>query len=282
MLLKVLRQFDIKTAFLHGILPEDERMFMEQPPGFEAPGKEEWVMRLMKSIYGMKQASRIWNQTFHTAVSKWGFERLDCEWCVYRRNSPTGSIIFLVHVDDIVAAGSSLAEIDSFREQLKSQWEITELGEPKLALGIAIARDRTNRTITLTQTMKIDPLVDEFGQSDARPVDTPMVTGLQLRRPDKSAPTPADIAHWMDRTPYRRLVGSLMYLAIATRPDIAYAVGRLSSFLDCYRPEHWEAAIWVLHYLKGTRTHVLMLGGKAPLMLIGYSDSDYANCLNTS
>ena len=73
-----------------------------------------------------------------------------------------------------------------------------------------------------------------------------------------------------------------MYLAIATHPDIAYAIGRLPSFLDCYRPEHWEAAIWVLHYLKGTRTHVLMLGGKAPLMLIGYSDSDYANCLNTS
>ena len=73
--------------------------------------------------------------------------------------------------------------------------------------------------------MKIDPLLDEFGQSDARLVDTPMVTGLQLRRPDKSVPTPADIAQWVDRTPYRCLVGSLMYLAIATRPNIAYAVG---------------------------------------------------------
>ena len=86
-----LRQFDIKTAFLNGVLPEDETMYMEQPPGFEAPGQEEWVMRLMKSIYGMKQASRIWNQTFHNAVSEWGFEQLECEWCVYRRNSPTGT-----------------------------------------------------------------------------------------------------------------------------------------------------------------------------------------------
>ena len=130
--------------------------------------------------------------------------------------------------------------------------------------------------------MKIDPLLDEFGQSDARPVDTPMVTGLQLRRPDKSIPTPADMAQWMDRTPYHRLVGSLMYLAIATHPNIAYAVGQLSSFLNCYRPEHWEAAIRVLRYLKGTCTHVLTLGGKTPLTLIGYSDSDYANCLDTS
>ena len=54
-------------------------MFMEQPKGFKTPGKEEWVMRLMKSIYGMKQASRIWNQTFHDAVSQWGFKHLKCE-----------------------------------------------------------------------------------------------------------------------------------------------------------------------------------------------------------
>jgi hypothetical protein len=69
-----LRQFDIKTAFLHGVLPEEETMFMEQPPRFATPGKEEWVMQLMKSIYGMRQASHIWNQTFHKAVLEWGFE----------------------------------------------------------------------------------------------------------------------------------------------------------------------------------------------------------------
>jgi hypothetical protein len=139
-----LQQFDIKTAFLHGILPEDETMFMEQPSGFEAPGKEDWVMRLMKSIYGMKQASRIWNQTFHNAISQMGFKRLNCKWCVYRRTTPTGTVIFAVHVDDIIAAGSSPEELDSFRDSLKAQWEITELGEPKFALGIAISRDRNN------------------------------------------------------------------------------------------------------------------------------------------
>jgi hypothetical protein len=73
-----------------------------------------------------------------------------------------------------------------------------------------------------------------------------------------------------------------MWLAVATRPDITYTVGCLSSFIDCYRPEHWEAAIRVLHYLKGTRTHTLTLGGTGLLMLTGYSDSDYTNCINTS
>ena len=78
-----LRQFDIKTAFLHGILPADETMYMEQPPGFEVPGKVDWVWRLLKSIYGMKQASRVWNKTFNSTVLGWNFVRLSCEWCVY-------------------------------------------------------------------------------------------------------------------------------------------------------------------------------------------------------
>ena len=277
-----LKQFDIKTAFLHGVLPEEETMFLEQPPGFEAPGKEEWVMRLMKSIYGMRQASRVWNQTFHKAVSEWGFERLQCEWCVYRRNSPTGTTIFVVHVDDIISAASSPEENERFRDFLKTKWEISELGEPKYALGIAISRNLDNHSVSLSQTSKIDQIVEEFGQKDARPVDTPMVTGLQLRRPDKNERTPPEITEWIERTPYRSLVGSLMYISVATRPDISFAVGRLSSFLDCYRLEHWNAALRVVRYLKGTRSHSLVLGGKNAITLTGFSDSDYANCVDTS
>jgi hypothetical protein len=109
-----------------------------------------------------------------------------------------------------------------------------------------------------------------------------MVAGLQLRRPDKSTTPATEVTQWVERTPYRWLVRSLMYLAVATQPDIAYAVGRLSSFLDCYRLEHWEAAIRVLRYLKGTQTHALTLGSKHALALNSYSDSDYANCVDTS
>ena len=73
-----------------------------------------------------------------------------------------------------------------------------------------------------------------------------------------------------------------MYLAITTRPDIAYATGRLTSFMDCYQPKHWATAIHVLHYLKGTRLYSLTLGGQNSLSLLGYSDSDYTNCIDTS
>ena len=277
-----INQFDIKTAFLHGVLPADEIAYMEQPPGFAEPGKEDWVMQLSKSIYGMKQASRIWNQTFHTTVKSWGFERMKNEWCVYRRVSPAGTTIFAVHVDDILCASSSQAELDRFRNDLLSCWEISDLGPAKFALGIAISRDLTSKTISLSQSAYIDRMLERFNMTDAHPCDTPMVAGLQLLRPDSSLPVDPHITTWMQRTPYRELVGSLNYLAVATRPDIAYAVGRLASFLDCYREEHWNAAQHVLRYIKGTRSLSLTLGGDFSLSLAGFADSDYANCRDTS
>lgn len=73
-----------------------------------------------------------------------------------------------------------------------------------------------------------------------------------------------------------------MYLAVATWPDIAFVVGHLSSFLDCYTLDHWSAAVHVLHYLKGTCSLSLILGYDHSPSLLGYSDLDYANCLDTS
>lgn len=167
-----LHLFNIKTIFLHGILPKTETMFMEQPSGFETPSKEDWLMKLMKSIYSMKQASCIWNQTFHKAVTQWGFEWLPCEWCIYQRTSPTSTIIFAVHIDNILTTGSSAEEINHFCNLLKSQWKITELGQLNLVLGIAITCNNSAQTISLSQTAKINQLVEEFGQTDTCAVDT--------------------------------------------------------------------------------------------------------------
>jgi hypothetical protein len=277
-----IQQIDIKTAFLHGILPDDETAYLEQPPGFEEPGKESWVMRLMKSIYGMRQAGRIWNHTFDKAVKELGFRRISSEWCVYCRDTEHGTIIFVVHVDDIISAASVPEENARFKDELRTKWDITDLRPAKFALGIAIDRDETTKAICISQMAFIDRILERFNQSDAHPVNTPMVQGCQIRRPDKSAPISPELADWVNKTPYRELVGSLNYVAIATRPDIAYAVGRLASVLDCYRPDHWSAAIRVLRYLKGTRTLRLALGGHMSNTLSGYSDSDYANCPDTS
>jgi len=127
-----------------------------------------------------------------------------------------------------------------------------------------------------------DRLLERFHQTDAHPCDMPMVHGLQLEKPEKGKPVAPGTIAWMDRTPYHELVGSLNYLAVATRPDISFAVGHLACFLDCYREEHWNAMIHVLRYVKGSHSLSLVLGGHSPLSLVGYSDSDFANCHETS
>jgi hypothetical protein len=187
-----LQQFDIKTAFLHGILPPDKIAYMEQPSGFEELGEENWVMQLMKSIYGMKQASHIWNKMFHNTVISWGFQRMKNEWCVYCCVSDTGTTIFALHVNDIIAASSSAEETSWFKTELKSRWDIADLGPAKFALGIAITHNMSDKTISISQSAYIDCILEKFNLTDAHPVDTPMVAGIQLNRPPKDTPVPPD------------------------------------------------------------------------------------------
>jgi hypothetical protein len=103
-----------------------------------------------------------------------------------------------------------------------------------------------------------------------------MVQGIRIECPEESS------KHSDKSIPYQELVSSLMYIANATRPDIVFAVGRLASVMDCYTTKHWKAAIHVLRYLKGTHNFHLCLGSKFKLSLTGFSDSDYANCTQTS
>ena len=274
-----IEQYDVKTAFLNGVLPEAERQYMEQPPGFAQPGKEAHVWELHRGLYGMRQSSRIWNRALNASFLGWGFSRSECEWCVYTRRSSHGDTsIVAVHVDDMLATSSSRNEANRFRSELESTWQITALGEPKLVVGIALHRDRAKKTITLSQTALIDKIISAYGQVDARTASTPIAHGTQLLKPDPTIQQDEAERERLAVLPYRSLVGSLMYVAAGSRPDIMFTVSKLSRFLDCYREAHWQAAVRVVRYLKGTRTMGLVLGGSSPsLSLIGYCDSDYAN-----
>ena len=272
-----LEQYDVKTAFLNGILPEEEVQYMEQPPGFVQPGSESHVWKLLRGLYGMRQSSRIWNRALHSSFLSWGFSRSECEWCVYTRRSDNGDAsIVVVHVDDMLAASSNKTEANRFRSELEATWQITALGEPKLVVGIALQREVETKTIRLSQTALIDKVVSIYRQSDAKPATSPMAHGTQLLRPHPNEQLDDVERERLANIPYRSLVGSLMYIASGTRPDIAFAVGKLSRFLDCYREAHWQAAVRVVRYLKDTRMFSLRLGGTSS-SLIGYCDSDYAN-----
>jgi hypothetical protein len=144
-------------------------------------------------------------------------------------------------------------------------------------LGSQISRDRSKRTIAISQTALIDRIISTFGQQSAPPVSTPMDSNVTLRRPSADeVPSSEELA-----LPYRSLVGSLMYLAVGTRPDLSYSVSKLTQFLNCFRFSHWNAALRVVRYLIGSRSLALTLGGTSEINLVGFSDSLYADCPDT-
>jgi hypothetical protein len=183
-----IQQVDVKTTFLNATLPADEIQYAHQPKHFKEAGKEGWVWKLLKSLYGLKQSGRIWNREMHDAMIAWGFQRLLCEWCVYVRVVDDITNLVAIHVDDMVCAGSTPAANTSFKDQLRSRWEISDLGEIKFCLGIGIVCDAERRTIALSQTALIDRLISQFHQSDAYPTPTPMEPGLRLTRPSLNDP----------------------------------------------------------------------------------------------
>jgi hypothetical protein len=253
---------------------------MEQPAGFEEPGKEDWVMELHRGLYGMKQGGRIWNHTMNDQMISWNFTRLTSESCIYYRKSKTGTIIAAMHVDDYLSIASNKEENEAFKAQMRKVWNISDLGTVKLLVGIAIEWDRPKYAVMLSQTALINKIITQYGQQDANPVATPMDPGLKLQRVDRSKLTYHDIEN-LNKLPYRSLVGCLLYIAIGTRPDIAYAIQQLSQFLDNYSYAHWHAATRVVRYLKGTKHFSLHLGGNNNVNILGYTDSDWANCLDT-
>ena len=138
-------QMDVKTAFLNGQL--DEEIYMKQPDGFIANGQENKVCKLLKSIYGLKQASRSWNQRFDQAVKSYGFEQNVDEPCVYKRIKD-GKVVFLVlYVDDILLIGNDVGNLSSVKLWLSQQFDMKDLGEANYVLGIRIFRDRKNRML---------------------------------------------------------------------------------------------------------------------------------------
>ena len=126
----------------------------------------------------MKQASRVWNITFNGAIVLWKFIRLSCKWCIYFWSSPSSTVIFSIHMDDIFATASSHEEMEAFKALLQTKWEISDLGPTKFTLGIAVTHDRPSRTITLSQTAYVNHLISCFEIGDARTADMPIIASL--------------------------------------------------------------------------------------------------------
>ena len=215
----------------------------------------------------------------HAQLVNWHFIHLECEYCIYYCHNANGIVIIAIHVNNFFMLRDSKHALSHFKTQLQTRWQISDGSPAHFHIGITIEHDRAARTLTLSQTALIDRVVSQFGLTDAHPVAIPFESGHYLSK--DPSPKSDDKRATMSRTPYRELIGSLMYLAIRTRPDIVFAINQLCRFLDCYGKTHWKAAKRVVRYLKGTCNFRLVLGGEHVVCLLGYTDSDYASCPDT-
>ena len=274
-----LRQLDVKGAYLNGYL--DEEIYMRQPPGFEdGTGR---VCRLRRSLYGLKQAGNIWNRELDTALVDLGFKRLKSDNCCYMREQGDDFDMLLIWVDDILSISTLDARNDAVERDLASKFEIKTIGEPSMLLGIQVDQNHKSHSISLSQSVYIDTLLQRFALANANPVTTPMDPNVNLDNwEDEEDTSPIEGSSSNRLTDgYAALIGSLMYLAISTRPDIAFPVNKLAQFTSNPKTMHWTAVKRIFRYLKGTRDFALTYGGKDSEIwnedLHIYCDADWAS-----
>lgn len=253
---------DVKTAFLNGYLKE--QVFMEIPEGIVLPDKNK-VLKLKKAIYGLKQSSRAWNERVNETLAKLGYKRSNFEPCLYVKRCDSLITVVALYVDDFLIFSNDANETVCLKRELSTKFEIKDLGEVKNCLGMRINIDKNQGVITLDQKDYINQLLKRFNMIDCKPAKTPLETKLEL-----------EVVEEKIDVPYQRLIGSLMYLAVLTRPDISFSVSYLSQFNNCYKETHWKCAKRILRYLQGTKDYCLKFKDDNSA-LVGYVDADWAS-----
>jgi len=255
---------DVKTAYLNA--PMDMEVYITIPTGFNDEGK---AGRVNKAIYGTKQAGRLWAIVFHNAVVKWGGVQSKADPCVYTLLVDGVKVTVEVHVDDILIVAAVLEAISKVKNMVAEAFQVRDLGEVCDYLGMDIKWDRVAGTVTLANPRHTAAVLEDFSMTDCKPNAHPMAPGAVL---GEGKP--------LERgNRYAELVGSLLFLANQTRPDIAFAVGRLARRMAIPTEGDMTAAKGVLRYLQGTKSMGLAYGPAQ--RLTGWVDSDFAGHTKT-
>jgi len=267
----VLTHLDVSTAFLNGIL--SETIYMRQPPGYEVgEGYDDYVCLLRKSIYGLKQSAFEWNKVLNAKLVEFGFVPSSNDPCLYvlQNLREIKFAAIAVHVDDMLLVTLDQLSKDTIVGYLRSCFKIDDRGEPAHYVGIEIKRKP--ESILLTQSSYISSILRNFGFADASPVDTPF-WGSKLSQFLESYLNDVEKSNF----DIRSFVGSVLYAAVATRPDCSVAVSILAQLQSSPNRVLERAAKRMLRYLRGTTDFGILYtkSGSYP-ELTCYTDADFA------
>ncbi|CAI7810834.1 unnamed protein product [Closterium sp. NIES-54] len=276
----VVKQMDVTTAFLNGILKEE--IFMAQPEGFDDGSGRVW--KLKKALYGLKQAPRQWYLKLREVLEEIGFTPSSADHSLFVLGEGEQRSFMVVYVDDILIFSPSSNLVKEMMLKLQDKFKCKALGDVSFYLGLHIERDRENRCMRVHQRKYLEALAANFGQSEGH-VATPFPFGFKcVKGPEEES------VGEEERRRFHLLVGSLMYAAVNTRPDVAFATGQLARAVQCPNEEQLAAGMRVAKYLGQTPTVGLQYSAVAQrcqkgadgvepgrLFLTAFSDASYAS-----
>ncbi|CAI7873063.1 unnamed protein product [Closterium sp. NIES-53] len=276
----VVKQMDVTTAFLNGVLEEEN--FMAQPEGFDDGSGR--VLRLKKAFYGLKQAPRQWYLKLRGVLEEIGFTPSTADHSLFMLGEGEQRSFMVVYVDDILIFSPSSDLVKEVMLKLKDKFKCKALGDVSFYLGLHIERDVEKRCMRVHQRKYLEALAANFGQSGGH-VATPFPSGFKcVKGPEEES------VGEEERRRFHSLVGSLMYAAVHTRPDVAFATGQLARVFQCPNEDQVAAGMRVAKYLGQTATVGLQYSAAAQwrqkgadgvepgrLFLTAFSDASYAS-----
>lgn len=254
-----IHQMDAVTAFLQGEIEED--IYLEQPDGFnDGTGK---VCKLKRAIYGLKQAGRQWNKKLDRELKNIGLIQSDMDPCIYHLTNL--NLMVAIYVDDFLIFYKDEEQLKALMAVLCSRFRMKDMGPAKGCIGIRIKQ--TDKGIELDQQVYVEEILKRFGMIDSKPIGNPCDINSKLINE-----TSGNIV-----VPYQQAIGCLLFLAQATRPDLAYAVHNVSRFNNNHGEAHWQAVKRIFRYLKATVGYKLVYCNGTELDLVGWTDADWAS-----
>ena len=276
-------QCDIVTAFLYGDL--DEVVYMRSPPGvcpkpgdqyMDALGQLQLISdsspplywHLKKSLYGLRQSPRCFYKKLDGILGTHGYRRIASDYGVWIAQET----LIIVHVDDMQLLGTH-AGLERILGILSDNFLIKRMGPigTHLFLGLQIERRRQERLISICQSIYARQILHRFAMSDCTPCHVPMDSKEDWNLKETDTPLP-------DKTVYQSAIGSLIYLMLGSRLDLAFSINRLAQYSSQPTVRHWNGVKRILRYVKGTINAKLMLGkreGVSPLLVHGYFDAAF-------
>ena len=259
----IIHQMDVKTAYLHA--PIDRDIYMEQPEAYVKEG-EKLVCKLEKSIYGLKQSGRNWNEMLHKCLTDDNFTQNPADHCVYAKESKGEKVMIAIWVDDLIIAASNTKSLQKVKNMLSTKFKMKDLGRIKHFLGMDFSQSKG--CVKVSQKRYVSKILERFDMQECRVRETPC---------DQKLDYTEDAPKMVDVRKYREAVGSLLYLTTCTRPDLCFVVSKLSQHFAEPTDEHWGTVKHVLRYLRGTSDKELCFRKSSETLgLQAYSDADWA------